>query len=97
MFLSLVVYAFMTRENMDWWSQRGVAHMKTTESLLDQPGTMLMRPACKARIPARTTGAGFIIKCFNFDETGRRGQVVFRHELLLGSRLVLGRHATLLK
>src|SRR5581483_9187097 len=24
-----------------------------------------MRPACNARIPARTTGAGFIIKSFN--------------------------------
>jgi hypothetical protein len=34
-------------------------------ALFAQPGTTLMRLACIARIPARTTGAGCIIKCFN--------------------------------
>jgi hypothetical protein len=33
--------------------------------LFAQPGTTLMRPACNARIPARTTGAGCIIKSFS--------------------------------
>jgi hypothetical protein len=32
--------------------------------LFAQPGTTLMRPACNARIPACTTGAGCIIKSF---------------------------------
>ncbi len=49
---------------MAWCSQRGVAHIKITEALLAQPGTTLMRPACNARIPARTTGAGCIIDSF---------------------------------
>ena len=60
-----MVYAFMTREKMAWCSQRGVAHIKITETLLVQPGTTLMRPDCNARMPARTTGAGRIINNFN--------------------------------
>ncbi len=59
------VHPFMVREKAAWCSQRGVAHIKITEALFDQPGTTLMRPLCNARIPARTTGAGFIIKSFN--------------------------------
>ena len=55
----------MTRDKKAWCSQRGVAHMKITETLLAQPGTTLMRPACNARMPARTTGAGCIINSFN--------------------------------
>ena len=55
----------MTREKAAWCSQRGVAHIKITEALFNQPGTTLMRPARNERIPARTTGAGFIIKSFN--------------------------------
>ena len=50
---------------MAWCSQRGVAHIKITETLLAQPGTTLMRPDCNARMPARTTGAGRIINSFN--------------------------------
>ena len=55
----------MTRDKKAWCSQRGVAHIKITEILLAQPGTTLMRPACNARMPARTTGAGCIINSFN--------------------------------
>ena len=54
----------MMREMTAWCSQRGVAWIKITVALLAQPGTMLMRPASKARIPARTTGAGCISNCF---------------------------------
>ena len=50
---------------MAWCSQRGVAQLKTTTALLAQPGTTLMRPTRNARMPARTTGPGFIIKRFN--------------------------------
>lgn len=55
----------MTREKAAWCSQRGVAHITTTETLLARPGTTLMRPACNARIPARTTETGCIINSFN--------------------------------
>jgi hypothetical protein len=34
-------------------------------ALLAQPGTTLMRPACNARMPARTAGAACIITSFN--------------------------------
>src|SRR5438552_6624943 len=61
----LAAHAFIVREKAAWCSQRGVAHIKITDALFDQPGTTLMRPACNARIAARTTGAGFIIKSFN--------------------------------
>src|SRR6185312_4654255 len=61
----MAVYPFIVREKMAWWSQRGVAHIKITEALLGHPGTTLIRPLCNARIPARTTGAGFIINSFN--------------------------------
>ena len=50
---------------MAWCNQRGVAQVKITMALLAKPGTTLMRPAWSARIPARTTGAGFIINSFN--------------------------------
>src|ERR1051325_718162 len=50
---------------MAWCNQRGVAHVKITMALLAKPGTTLMRPACSARIPARTTGACCIINSFN--------------------------------
>ena len=50
---------------MAWCSQRGVALVNITLALFAQPGTTLMRLACSARIPARTTGAGCIIKSFN--------------------------------
>ena len=56
------VAAPMMREKMAWCSQRGVALVNITMALFAQPGTTLMRPACNARIPARTTGAGCIIK-----------------------------------
>ena len=55
----------MIREKVAWCSQRGVALVNITVALFGQPGTTLMRPACNARIPARTTGAGCIIKSFN--------------------------------
>jgi hypothetical protein len=50
---------------MAWCSQRGVALVNITVALFAQPGTTLMRPACNARIPACTTGAGCIIKSLN--------------------------------
>src|SRR5437762_12005456 len=59
------VAAPMMRENTAWCSQRGVALVNITVALFAQPGTTLMRLACNARIPARTTGAGCIIKSFN--------------------------------
>src|SRR4029450_802054 len=59
------VAAPMIREKMAWGSQRGVALVNITLALFAQPGTTLMRLACNARIPARTTGAGCIIKSFN--------------------------------
>jgi len=55
----------MMRENTAWCSQRGVALVNITVALFGQPSTTLMRLACNARIPARTTGAGCIIKSFN--------------------------------
>src|SRR4030095_10661596 len=58
-------HPFIVREKAAWCSQRGVAHIKITESLFNQPGTTLMRPVRKARTPARTTGAGFIINNLN--------------------------------
>ena len=53
----------MMREKMAWCSQRGVALVNITLALFAQPGTTLMRLACNARIPARTTGAGCIFHC----------------------------------
>ena len=55
----------MMREKIAWCSQRGVALVNITLALFAQPGTTLMRLACNARIPARTTGAGCIIKSFS--------------------------------
>jgi hypothetical protein len=55
----------MTREKIAWCSQRGVNQIKITAALFAQPGTALMRLACNARIPARTTVAGCIINSFN--------------------------------
>src|SRR5438132_12922853 len=54
----MATVAFIVREKAAWCSQRGVAHIKITESLFNQPGTTLMRPACNALIPAPTTEAG---------------------------------------
>jgi|SRR4051795_13421914 hypothetical protein len=59
----------MIREKTAWCIQRGVAHINITVALFDQPGTTLMRPACNARMPARTTGAGCIINSFSADVT----------------------------
>jgi hypothetical protein len=59
--LSRVAHAFMMREKMVWCSQRGVAQVNITVALFAQPGTTLMRPACNARIPARTTGGACVI------------------------------------
>ena len=39
--------------------------MKIAITLFNHPGTTLMASACNARIPDRTTGAGFIINSFN--------------------------------
>ena len=58
-------HPFMTREKMAWFSQRGVDRASITTALLAKPGTKLMRPDRKARIPARTTGAGCMITRFN--------------------------------
>ena len=55
----------MMREKTAWCSQRGVALVNITVALFAQPGTTLMRLACNAWIPARTTGAGYIIKSFS--------------------------------
>ena len=54
----------MTREMMTWFSQRA-ALIENMDALLAHPGTTLIRPACSARIAARTTGAGCIIISFN--------------------------------
>src|SRR5207249_2396601 len=59
------VAAPMMREKTAWCSQRGVALINIAVALFAQPGTTLMRPACNARIPARTTGAGCIMRSFN--------------------------------
>src|SRR5437867_13138144 len=37
--ISAVAHPFMTRDKKAWCSQRGVAHMKISETLLAQPGT----------------------------------------------------------
>jgi integrase len=55
----------MARDKKAWCSQRGVGHVRITRALFAQPGTTLVRPACKTWIPARTTGGGCIINCFN--------------------------------
>ena len=59
------IHLFIVCDITAWCSHRGVAQVKNTMALLAQPGTTLRRPARNARIPARTTGAGFIIKSFN--------------------------------
>jgi len=61
----------MMRENTAWCSQRGVALVNITLALFAQPGTTLMRPACNARIPARTTGA-VDVDAISFAQFGRQ-------------------------
>jgi hypothetical protein len=58
----VVAQPFIARDKNAWCNQSGVALVRITRALLAQPGTTLMRPACRARIQARTTGAGCIIK-----------------------------------
>ena len=59
-----MAHAFMMRAKTAWCSQRGVAQVKITVALFAHPGTTLICPACNARIPAPTTGAGCIINNF---------------------------------
>jgi hypothetical protein len=54
----------MTKDMMASFNRRA-ALITNIDALLPHPGTTLTCPACSARIPARTTGAGCIISSFN--------------------------------